>query len=293
MIKTLSCFFVCLVHSKSSRSISKITNKIMIYTYKIKEAIKLAIKTHELDQKQKRKGKDIAYITHPLTVGIILSLAGADEDTVIAGILHDTIEDSTAEKKVTKEILEEKFGSKVAELVLSVTEQNKELSWEERKEEALKHIEHFSNNSVLVKSGDIISNSTELIDDYEIESEAVFERFNAPKDKILMNSLRVINRLVTKWPESPLADDLLSIANELQMMGALMFMMNNSAKIIEYSEYDENMNIECPICEWKGTPKSSGWIDTDSHYCLSVSCPICEKMLIVANYALANPPEEK
>jgi len=265
----------------------------MIYTYKIKEAIKLAIKTHELDQKQKRKGKDIAYITHPLTVGIILSLAGADEDTVIAGILHDTIEDSTAEKKVTKEILEEKFGSKVAELVLSVTEQNKELSWEERKEEALKHIEHFSNNSVLVKSGDIISNSTELIDDYEIESEAVFERFNAPKDKILMNSLRVINRLVTKWPESPLADDLLSIANELQMMGALMFMMNNSAKIIEYSEYDENMNIECPICEWKGTPKSSGWIDTDSHYCLSVSCPICEKMLIVANYALANPPEEK
>ena len=265
----------------------------MIYTTKIKNAIRFSIETHEVDQKQKRKGKDIAYVTHPLTVGMILSLTGADEDTVVAGILHDTIEDSTLEKKVTKEILEERFGSTVTELVLSVTEQNKELSWEQRKEEALKHIDHFSNSSVLVKSGDVISNSTELIDDYEIENEAVFERFNAPKDKILMSSLRVINRLVTRWPESPLADDLLSIAKELQMIGAPMFMSSNGARGIEYSEYDESMSIECPICEWKGTPKSSGWIDTDSEFSLNVHCPVCEKMLIVANYALANPPEEK
>jgi predicted Zn-ribbon and HTH transcriptional regulator len=259
----------------------------MVYTNKIKKAIRFSIETHEVDQKQKRKGKDIAYVTHPLTVGMILSLAGVDEDTVIAGILHDTIEDSTTEKKVTKEILEEQFGSKVAELVLSVTEQNKEISWEERKIEALKHIDNFSNNSVLVKSGDVISNSTELIDDYEIENEVVFERFNAPKDKILMSSLRVINRLVTKWPESPLASDLLSIAKDLQMIGAPMFMTSYPAKIVEYSDYNENINIDCPICNWKGTPKSSGWIDTDSEYSLNVHCPICEKMLVIASYASA------
>lgn len=218
---------------------------------------------------------------------MVLSLAGADEDTIVAGILHDTIEDSTPEKKVTKEILEEGFGSKVAELVLSVTEQNKELSWEERKIEALKHIEYFSNNSVLVKSGDIISNSTELIDDYEIEGEAVFERFNASKDKIIMSSLRVINGLVAKWPESPLASDLLSIAKDLQMIGAPMFMTSYPAKIVRYSDYNENINIDCPICNWKGTPKSSEWIDTDSEYSLNVHCPICEKMLVIASYASA------
>ena len=261
----------------------------MIYTTKIKNAIRFSIDTHEVDQKQKRKGKDIAYVTHPLTVGMILSLAGADEDTVVAGILHDTIEDSTIEKKVTKEILEERFGSKVAELVLSVTEQNKELSWEQRKEEALKHINNFSNNSVLVKSGDIISNSIELIDDYEIEDEAVFERFNAPKDKILMSSLKVINGLIARWPERPLVGDLLSIAKDLQMVGAPLFMASYPAKIVEYSDYSENMNIDCPICNWKGTPKSSGQIDTDSEHSLNVPCPVCEKMLIVASYALANP----
>ena len=43
----------------------------MVYTDLIREAVSFAIKTHEIDQKQLRKGKDIPYITHPLTVGII------------------------------------------------------------------------------------------------------------------------------------------------------------------------------------------------------------------------------
>ena len=49
------------------------------YTLKLKNAIRFSIKTHEVYQKQKRKGKDIAYITHPLTVAIILAkVSGAD-----------------------------------------------------------------------------------------------------------------------------------------------------------------------------------------------------------------------
>ncbi len=42
-------------------------------------AIRFSIRTHEVFQKQKRKGKDIAYINHPLTVGVILARAGATE----------------------------------------------------------------------------------------------------------------------------------------------------------------------------------------------------------------------
>jgi len=55
----------------------------MNYTSKIQKAIKFAAKTHDLYQKQMRKGKNIAYITHPLTVGIILALAGSPEDEPI------------------------------------------------------------------------------------------------------------------------------------------------------------------------------------------------------------------
>ncbi|MFZ1720119.1 MAG: HD domain-containing protein, partial [Candidatus Moraniibacteriota bacterium] len=113
----------------------------MIYTNKIEKAIKFAGKTHNHYQEQKRKGKNIPYIAHPLTAGIILALAGASEDVIVAGILHDTIEDSIDEKKVTAEMIAERFGEKVRDLVLSVTEMDKSLPWVERKALALAHIE--------------------------------------------------------------------------------------------------------------------------------------------------------
>lgn len=171
----------------------------MIYTSNIKKAVRFSVKTHEVYQKQKRKGKDIPYVTHPLTVGLILASAGASEEVIIAGILHDTIEDSVAEKKVT--------------------ETDKSLSWEERKKEALAHIGTFSRESLLVKSADIISNASELVDDYRREGEAVFAHFNAPKEKILKHYAEAIAAIVGKWEESPLVEDLKSLATELQKIG--------------------------------------------------------------------------
>lgn len=188
----------------------------MIFTPKIRSAIRFAIKTHEVDQKQPRKGKDIAYITHPLTVGLILARAGANEDTIIAGLLHDTIEDSIPEKKVTRDMIAEQFGEGVAVLVDSVTEKQKDLSWDERKKEALEHIATFSNDSVLVKSGDVLSNVTEIVDDFKAEGVAIFNRFNKPKEIMLENYIRTINALLEKWPDSPLAEDLKGVLDELR-----------------------------------------------------------------------------
>jgi adenylate kinase family enzyme len=188
----------------------------MIYTQKIQHAIRFAIKTHEGYQKQKRKGKDVPYITHPLTVGLILAATGAAEDIIIAGILHDTIEDSIEEKKVTKEMIVERFGYKVYELVLSVTEQDKSLSWEERKAEALEHIKNFSNDSLLLKSADVISNISETLNDYEKEGEKVFERFHASKDKILESYIKSTEAILNKWSENPLADDIKEILKKVR-----------------------------------------------------------------------------
>jgi (p)ppGpp synthase/HD superfamily hydrolase len=189
----------------------------MIYTPKIREAIQLAIETHEVNRKQKRKAKDIPYIIHPLTVGIILASAGAKEDVIIAGILHDTIEDS-AGVKVTKEMITNKFNKNIAELVLSVTEQNKLLSWEERKREALEHIRNFSNDSVLLKSADIISNVLELKDEYDQKGIKIFEGFNRPKEKILKVYENVAKELINKWPENPLKEDLNIVLEKITKM---------------------------------------------------------------------------
>jgi (p)ppGpp synthase/HD superfamily hydrolase len=188
----------------------------MIYTEKIQRAIKFAAKTHNHYQQQKRKGKEIPYISHPLTVGIILSLAGAAEDVMVAGILHDTIEDCTEEKKVTAEMLSERFGDNVAKLVMSVTEQDRGLPWDERKQAALEKVKDFSRESLLVKSADIISNVSEIIDDYARYQDEVFERFSASKEKTIGHQLRMIKAITSSWPENPLASDLVYLAEELQ-----------------------------------------------------------------------------
>jgi (p)ppGpp synthase/HD superfamily hydrolase len=187
----------------------------MIYTNKIKKAINFAILTHEVTQKQKRKGKDIAYITHPLTVGIILSRAGASEDIVVAGILHDTIEDSIKENKVTKLKIQELFGDKVAELVGDVTEENKELTWEERKSEAREHLKIMPLDSLMVKSADLISNTTEILEDFDNVGFAVFDRFNADKRSVLRNYILAIQTILERWQENPLTKDLEEINAQL------------------------------------------------------------------------------
>ena len=254
--------------------------------FKLLKAIKFATKTHEVYQKQKRKGKDISYIVHPLTVGLLLSQAGAEEDVVIAGILHDTIEDSIETKKVSTDMIEERFGKDIANLVLSVSETDKSLSWIERKEQAIEHINSFSNSSVFLKSADVFANNMELIDDYARDKDKVFERFNADKMEILKNSLTVISALYMKWPENPLRSDLAFVADKLQMMGATEFMPAHSAKIMEYADYDEDALIECPICSWHGTPKSSDTLETGD-VLMTIACPVCDKMLLVINYPMA------
>lgn len=192
-----------------NKFLKELTNEYMIYTQKIQHAIRFATKTHEGYQKHKRKGKDVPYIVHPLTVGLILASVGAKEDLIIAGILHDTIEDSREDKKpFMPERIEERFGKKVLDLVMSVTEQNKALSWEERKMEAMDHIKTFSHDSLLLKSADIISNMSETIDDYSKRGEEVFKIFKAPKEVKLNEQIYTIEIILERWSETPLADEL-------------------------------------------------------------------------------------
>lgn len=80
---------------------------------KIRRAYQFADTSHK---GQYRKSGE-AYIIHPLHTAIILTTVYADTDTLIAGLLHDTIEDCSVEK----EELEEKFGRTVANLVYGVS----------------------------------------------------------------------------------------------------------------------------------------------------------------------------
>lgn len=76
-------------------------------------AYSLAQKAHE----GQTRGDGSPYISHPLEVAIILAEWGADQETIIAGLLHDVVEDTS----LTLEEVETTFGPVVGELVEGVT----------------------------------------------------------------------------------------------------------------------------------------------------------------------------
>src|SRR5947207_11150102 len=112
------------------------------YSDRINHALAFAAKHHD---RQVRKGTRLPYITHPANVAIILTRYGRDEETVVAGILHDVVEDCVREqysRGMLEQRIGDKFGDEVLDIVLAVTERlvddaGVELSHQERRDDYL------------------------------------------------------------------------------------------------------------------------------------------------------------
>ena len=79
----------------------------------IKKAYEFAKKSHE--GQYRLSGEE--YITHPISVALILIDFGMDVNSIVAGLLHDVVEDTEVSKKKIAAI----FGEDVASLVDGVT----------------------------------------------------------------------------------------------------------------------------------------------------------------------------
>ena len=105
----------------SSNLINELINNVKVYQDKkeiilIQKAVEFTKKAHE---KQFRKSGD-PYYYHPISVAKILSEIKLDNSSVICGLLHDTVEDTTA----TIEEIKKHFGAEIGSLVEGLTKIN-------------------------------------------------------------------------------------------------------------------------------------------------------------------------
>lgn len=150
---------------------------------RLNEAIKFAADCHA---GQVRKFGGTPYILHPLEVASIIGTVTNDEDTMIAGLLHDTVEDCGTDPALIKE----KFGARAAALVLSETEDKladrpPEETWKQRKEDSLLMLEHTKDASVKIMwLGDKLSNIRSFRREYDKVGADVWKRLNQKDPKM-------------------------------------------------------------------------------------------------------------
>jgi len=146
------------------------------FTPEIQKAINIAATHHD---GQERKGNGLPYIVHPFAVALILMEYTDDQDVIIAGFLHDTVEDT----EYSAEELEKDFNPRIRELVMYVTEENKEDPWQKRKDDYLSNLKQAPSESKLICAADKIHNLRSMVEAFKKFGPKAEEKFNAPKDK--------------------------------------------------------------------------------------------------------------
>jgi len=128
----------------------------------LRTALKFAAHKHA---GQVRKGTDIPYLVHPFEVGMYLQNIGMTNDVIMAGYLHDTLEDTDT----TLNELAEVFGNHIASVVAEVSATSKA--------NALKKAETYSPDAMKVKVADLMCNVSDIYDGYQTIGVAILDRF--------------------------------------------------------------------------------------------------------------------
>lgn len=149
----------------------------------LEEAVMYAAKKHN---GAVRKVTGISAILHPMEVVHIISTITNDEEVMIAGLLHDVVEDTDG----TLDEIRELFGDRVAELVDSETEnkyegEDKTLSWKKRKEESIKKLKNLNDRDVeILWLADKLSNIRSLANSHSEIGDDLWQSFHQKDPKM-------------------------------------------------------------------------------------------------------------
>ena len=185
------------------------------YSDAINHAFAFAAKHHD---RQVRKGTKLPYLTHPANVAVILTRYGRDENTIVAGLLHDVVQDCVRDG-FTREMLDqrigEKFGADVLTIVLAVTQRKVdddgvELSTEEKKSDYLERLAGAAESSLWVCAADKVHNANSILSDLRrtVDSHSVWSRISGGRAATVKWYGDVLERLTEAGFKAPIVDEL-------------------------------------------------------------------------------------
>lgn len=160
-----------------------------------RQALRFALDYHT---GQTRKGTSVPYIVHPVAVGEILAYHFPDTlELVVAGLLHDVVEDTDA----TLEQVERRFGPTVTTLVDAVTKpdnlaglpEDPEERWQVKRDAQLEKLRTANDDAYRLKAADTLANLRSLARDLMDPGvgPSVWKRFKGAPNQTLAYYRRV------------------------------------------------------------------------------------------------------
>jgi (p)ppGpp synthase/HD superfamily hydrolase len=187
----------------------------MATTSKLADAVAYAIAAHA---GQVRKTTSIPYYSHLLAVTALVLEHGGDEDTAVAAMLHDVVEDAGGRPRLAD--VRARFGDVVARIVEGCTDTDSvpKPPWRPRKEAYLAHLADEPAAVQLVSAADKLHNARSLLaDHYEIGA-ALWTRFSGGREGTLWY-YRTLVGSYTKAPP-PLVRELDRVVTALEARAA-------------------------------------------------------------------------
>ncbi len=182
----------------------------------------------QVHRNQDRKRSGIPYLSHLLGVASIVLDYGGDEDLGIAALLHDAAEDHGG--RAMLHTIEQLFGHRVAKVVDGCTdsygdEDKPKPKWYPRKLRYLHRVRKEDAETRFVSAADKLYNTRAILRDLRQSGESAFDRFSAPKAKVLWYYRSLVREYraggVTHLLK-PLLDDLDRAVTELEHYSGLL-----------------------------------------------------------------------
>ena len=144
----------------------------------------------------RRKAGRTFEASHATSVALIVADFGFDEDTIVAALLHDTLEDTDLDP----DLISTRFGDLVLAIVRDVSEPPKPQPWRSRK---LTYIEQLRDTpragARAVASADKIHNLSNMTQGLREQGEAFVLPFTAPLEDMLWYQTLVLETLHNAW----------------------------------------------------------------------------------------------